>query len=315
MVTPAQASTPYPLVDSGAWTDVDSFHGWLDNNEIIFHGARTGVMEKGESNMTISIWRIGGPVKIHKANISQMCFSNGNLYYVQVDQISKKKNQFFGRYGSETPLMDRTVYLPTCQVFPEGQDKSRQLLPLLPEHGYLDRGSLVGMSRIENTPVQYFKKGSDRAVSLPFGRRDMEGGVKYSSFRNSYLFTSQFFNKETKVTSSPWPKDLARILWWMRSDGTVTSTTVQAPWNTSTEFHPTSAGLAISGYDKRIRKPTETDIGLFLLQPGGSVQKIASGYTRNVAVSPDGCQLAFAHSEKVPLVSADVKLKVVRLCK
>ncbi|MGQ2979615.1 MAG: hypothetical protein ACT6Q9_07955 [Polaromonas sp.] len=314
-VTPAQASTQYPLVDSGVWTDLNSFHGWLDNHEIVFRGAGTGVLEKGESTMTISTWRIGESVKVQKTSISQMCFSNGNLYYVQVDQISKKKNQFFGRYGSEKPLMDRTLYLPTCQVFPEGQDKSRQLLPLLPEHGYLDRGSLVGMSRIENTPVQYFKKGSDRAITLPFGRRDMEGGVKYSSFKNSYLFTSQFFNKETKVTSSPWPKDLPRILWWMGSDGTVTSTTVQAPWNTSTEFFPTAAGLAISGYDERVRRPSEKDIGLFLLQPGGGVQKIASGYARNVAVSPDGCQVAFAHSEKVPLVRPDVKLKVARLCK
>jgi hypothetical protein len=60
---------------------------------------------------------------------------------------------FYGARGKEAPVDSRRIAPSTCQPLPENRDPERHLIPLLPAHGFIDRGAIKGP--LNNDPIVY----------------------------------------------------------------------------------------------------------------------------------------------------------------
>jgi hypothetical protein len=73
-------------------------------------------------------------------------------------------------------------------------------------------------------------------------------------------------------------------------------------------------------YDKREYKDgCVNDSGIFLETDSGTAVKLAAGFTENLAVSPDGCRIAFGHAPDLQTSCTDgtykrKTLKLIDLC-
>ncbi len=311
-------SKHFTIIESGAWTegDVGSTVGWLSNDEIIFKGSEniTSSPSTGKPfTHTVSIWKIGTGITIYKRNIGNFCFQHKNLSYSTEAPPPKNYATFYGPFGKEEPINSLVISQRTCQSRAEYPDFNRDITPLLPEHGVLDGGLRTG-SITQSPSVIFYKKGDSEGITLPFSQKEM-ADVKYYPYKQAYLINLYHLDPKTTVPGGDWPADSPRPLWWLTPDGKITKFNIAPPWNQSTRFYPTVAGIVVAGYDERLKKPTWRDIGLFLIKPDGSVEKIVSGYARNVTISPDGCAAAFSHTETMPWTADSVRLKVVQFCK
>jgi hypothetical protein len=303
------------VVDSGAWADRESTVGWLSNDEIVFLGSENLNPKSGDGlvHPTISIWKIGKAVTIYKRHIKSLCFHHENIYYVTENENTQTLQRYYGPFGKEKLTDSRTTNPMTCESREEYKDQSRDIVPLLPEHGAIDKGPNLGPGALKNDPLVLLKKGSSEGITLPLLRREISG-IYYYPFRTAYLVGSDYFNPQTHVNTTPWPAELLRPLWWLTPEGKVTKFTIPLPWNRSTRFFPTVAGIVVAGHDER-RPPSRwpKDIGLFLIKPNGVVETLMEGDVRQVAVSPTGCGIAFVHTE-TPSKPGFPKLKSIKFC-
>jgi hypothetical protein len=295
------------LIDSGVGGNLNASVQWLNDEEIIFQGIEVNDGTPPTS-MNLSIWTVGKGIAVYKHHVRWFCAKNATLAY---SLEGNDAIRLYGTRGNEVPMDSHRVAAPTCQPLPEKHDPERDLIPLLPAHGFIDRGAVKGPPK--NDPIVYFKTGSSHGMELPLRIREV-GGFRYFPFKSAYFIASEFYDTKTGVGRSPWPVTEIRPLWWMTPDGAVTTQSIGAPWNASAEFHPTAAGLVSHGYDERIEKARwPQDAGLFLIRPNGSVTKIAAGQVMQVAVSPNGCSIAFFHLER-PMHHETMKLKSINLC-
>ena len=258
----------------------------------------------------LAIWNLAQGVRTHRENIRVLCAANGTLAYMLEGD---KKAAFFGAPGHEAPVDYRRVSHITCQPRRPDADPDRDIVPLLAQHGALDRGSRRGHAHMDNASILLFRPEASQGIDIGLKHWDTEG-VSYYPFKGAYLITSQFYDPVRRVTLSPWPAGTPRPLWWMTSEGRVTRFTVPPPWSEVPEYFPTRAGIVVAATDPRksgARFPR--DAGLFLLHTDGSVQTLLQGETHRVAIAPGGCLVAFVHVE-VPLKYDSAKLKVMRVC-
>lgn len=316
-VLPITASGKEPkrftVLDSSAWANSESTVGWLSNDEVVFRGSENISPKPGDE--TISIWKIGKGVTIYKRHVSSLCFHYTNMVYVFKNEYAKEE-VYAGLFGQEkkTTFRDLKLNGTTCESGAEYKDESRNILPLLPEHGAIDRGPRIGPDSLKNDPLVFLKKGESKDIALPLLRREIFG-ISYYPFMQAYLVESDYFDPLTQINRSPWPADLPRPLWWLTPEGNVTKFMIALPWNRSASFFPTTVGIVVAGHDQR-RPPSQwpRDIGLFLIKPSGAVETLLEGDIRRVAVSPNGCAVAFIHREAPLKPGGSPKLKVVKFC-
>lgn len=296
-----------PLIDSGIGGNTNATIQWEGNDRVVFQGYDTESSQRPRP-MNISIWTVGKGVSVYKQHVRYFCAKNSTIAYMLEGDDS---TTFYGTRGAETPIVAKRLAPSTCQPKPENHDPEHHIDPLLPAHGFIDRGPLKG-ARINHALV-LFKPGAAQGIELPLRDREING-ISYVPFKNAYFIQSDYLDPATNIGRSPWPQSVTRPLWWMTPDGSVTAQHLGAPWNQSARFFPTAVGLVASGYDARVQRPRwPDDAGLFLLGPGGEVTKIIGGQITEVAVSPNGCLLAFFHVEQATRHDS-AKLKVVNLC-
>jgi hypothetical protein len=305
----------YPMQSSYAYVDIESNIGWLSNDEIIFSGTENTSKEisSGVYLSTISMWKVkeGIPgVRIYKRNVKRLCYEGNSIAYTIKRNLADPETHFYGTLRQENPADFKEINWRSCQSSALLGDGTRHIRLLLPEHGYLDRGSIQDDSK--NIPIIFYKKDATQGMTLPLMSRE-DWDVKYSPFKNAYLVTRHYLNPVTNIEQSPWPSDIPRPLWWLTPEGNTTKFFIQPPWNDSFDFFATKAGIVVDGSDKRLKKPKFSDEGLYLLKENGSAETLLKGHVRNVTVSPDGCAIAFAHIE-IPLNRSSAILKVMQLC-
>lgn len=309
----SNAVESFPVRDSGAWADTESSIGWVRNDEIAYRGnASIRVGETVAFEPTLSIWKPSKGISHYKRHVKNLCVHDWLVAYVVKEPGGGPPQAYQGPWRAERPVGVRDVRWSTCGLLSSFDVKDRHIDPLLPGHGALDRGPLRGSDALRNDPIELIREDGQR-LQLTLKRREISG-VRYYAFMRAYLVVGHYFNPQTGVSSTPWPKDLPRPLWWMKPDGSVSTVNVLSPWNQSEAFYPTKAGIVVSGFDKRKPKARDfEDTGLFLIQPDGVAREMIEGYVPRVAVSPDGCAIAFAHVEHPPQRGTS-KLKMIRLC-
>lgn len=306
--SPAKTQTPLPLIDSGAHGNSDASVQWEDNQRVVFQGYDAADGD-GPSPKNISIWTVGRGVEVYKHRVGWFCAKNSSIAYSLKGDDTRR---FYGVLGKESPMDAGRVLPSTCQPLPENSDRDRHLMPLLPDHGFIDRGPIQG-DPLNNDPAVYYKTGAVEGIRLPMGQREISA-VRYVPFQRAYFIQSEYIDPATRKGRSPWPQPVMRPLWSMTSGGEITTQQLGAPWNQSAQFYPTAAGLVAVGYDARVERPQwPDDAGLFLLAPDGAVTKLIGGQVTEVAVSPDGCSLAFFHVEQATQRDS-AKLKALDLC-
>lgn len=306
--SPAQTQAPLPLIDSGVHGNSKATIQWEDNQRIVFQGydAADG---NGLPPKNISIWTVGHGVEVYKHHVGWFCAKNSTIAYsLEGDDAPT----LYGLLGKELPMDAGRIAPSTCQPLPENNDRNHHLIPLLPNHGFIDRGPLKG-DPLNNDPAVYFKTGAAQGIQLPMGEREISA-IRYMPFQRAYFIQSEYIDPATRKGRSPWPQSVMRPLWWMTPTGEITTRQLGAPWNRSPQFYPTAAGLVAAGYDARVQRPRwPEDEGLFLLAPDGAVTKLIGGQITEPAVSPDGCRLAFFHIEQATRHDS-AKLKALDLC-
>ena len=296
------------VVSSDTWAEPGrSTVVWLSDQEIAFLGAGAGI--PGHRSI-ISIWDLTRGVRTYREHVRFLCAANGTLAYTLDDAA---KSAFYGTPGHETPIESRRVSHVTCQLRSEDANHDRDIVPLLPEHGWLDRGPLRGMAYMDNSAILLWKKGSSQGIGIGLKHWDT-AGVGWYPFKGAYLIDSQYYDPQRRVTLSPWPPGQPRPQWWMTPDGKLTRFTVVAPWNQAPAYVATRVGLVVSMTDPfRSHPKFPRDAGLFLIKPDGSADTLSTGQIVDVAASPDGCHIAFVHFE-TPLRGDSARLKAMRLC-
>jgi len=300
---------------------------WLDNTHVLFRGF-TGV-EPGPGlqigpgkevrllNEGYYVWDIEHDTMKKDVRFEHAypeCINGQTgaaILRYSLDRKDWKRQAFVD--GKEIPLPAQSWVNPiSCRVSTAKpawvvaySEQKRAIVPLLDEHGYLDRGE-YGEDRQKNFPLLYYRSGSDQAISLGIGSQEVVPNIIYYPFVDAYLLRG-----DRSTPDAP-------PLWLLQSNGKLEQI-----------FSPQGKGWAQIGWTHFFL----TKRGLFFISrshPGlGEVGKAGlyhvqgENLTRILAyvvdwgtVSPDGCKLAFIKDRWDASLRGDerYRLQVMDLC-
>jgi hypothetical protein len=275
----------------------------------------------------ISIWEIGKGVTIYKRHAVAHCYRSGILWYAQGPGKPQERLQMRGPLGHEQPYdkpPGKFVYfdyqLNCAYVDTQSmRERGRAGGPLLLNHGYLDLGSNAPSDVLKNKPVTFYRPGHTDGLLLPFKSREFKPPT-YIPFKNAYFIVSDYFDKTRGIGVAPWPTALPQPLWWLTPNGEVTQVTI--PPNafgrgSAGHYLPTVKGIFVTA-SGLVSETDSGEMGGYLIQ-GNNVEKVITGIVEGIAISPDGCKVAFAHAPNIAENLANPKnrrtLKMIDFCK
>lgn len=292
----------YPIKDS-KFPAAEAKLGWLDNERVIFHGYELGkfgqkspddghelretglfIWDTGKNTVS-KYWDIDGPVPL--------CVFRGQIFFSK--KLKEKENKWLvisgvlGKEEEKEVSGGVSVNGHSCRVSDRKpswmkEDKHRRL-PLLEEHGYLDFGTPIWVDPSGKvSPIILYGPDSNKRVELPLAGRQIQFYTTYFEFADAYLL------KGEQPTSDAVP------VWQLKPDGTVTKMLepVGRDWERMGwgGEHLTKKGLFLVG--GRAEYGTAGTAGAYLFV-NDRLQRLIAGLVWNVAVSPDGCKIAFIH--------------------
>jgi hypothetical protein len=164
--------------------------------------------------------------------------------------------------------------------------------------GFLDFGDTK--KGLENTPIRLYRYNAQQGegLELPLKRRDTGKRFPYYEFKRAFFVVSDYY-------LHPRPKEIPYPVYWLYEDGRVEKIAdiPWGPWRSSASFSPfpTRAGLIMASHNFNVRNANDiADAGLYLFVHG-RVERIVKGWVDSlaVAVSPDGCKIAFTYAPVV----------------
>lgn len=298
---------------------------WLDDSQVLFRGF-TGVepdptpqIGQGKKvrllNQGYYVWNIEQGKVTRDARFDHAhpeCINGQTKSYVlrySSDGKPSQRQAFIG--DQEMALPDQVWVNPvscrastTKPAWAVANDNGREVVPLLEEHGYVDRG--IRSKRTEVFPVFYYPFGAESPISLRMDTRQVEKRMAYAPFLNAYVLEGS----RGRITAPP--------LWLLHPNGTVEQ--IFSPegkawaeqswsWVVLTKRGPVFGKITYRGDQVR-------DSGLYLWE-NGTLTKLLSGVVSDrAAVSPDGCNLAFVFSRiERPLPGGQLfRLQLIDLC-
>jgi len=299
---PAAAQSRYPTVDSRTLTDgANPSFVWIDNEELLFVSAtpNPGAKRSWEQvNYAISRWNtrsgVVTRVRAFAHERPSLCLHEGLFLYGRRLRDGSLE-AYHGKLGESEQRVDPRRYVPFfCRPRAEvpalpkwTEGREIRLLEKLGA-GFVDFGEEQMSS--ENTPVRLYRHGmaQDEGIELPFGRRGIAKRFAYHEFQRAFFVASDY------PPQSPRPQRVPYPVYWLYADGRVEKI-ADIPWGPwrqgSLSVYPTRAGLVLA---------SSGDAGLYRLL-AGRVDKLLGGSIAGlaVAVSPDGCRIAFSYSPAV----------------
>jgi hypothetical protein len=298
---------------------------WINDDEIMFVGIRIvsdpTVAHTGERvEYKLDIWNIrNGAIRTLREFGRQSirpCFSDGHVlvwtrtkdgthqsYYGDTNSISLAApgKQFDG-------LFCRPVeQVPTLPVWTQGRE-IRWLERI--DGGFLDFGEQRGA--MENTAVRFYRHGASQheGIQLPVGRREIATAIPYFAFKDAYFVASTYWQH-------PRPQGVPYPVYWLYADGRL-ERIVEIPWGpwrsrASSWTIPTNVGVLMVSHNFNVRNSRDlADAGLYLIS-GTSATRVLKAWIESVAVSPNGCKLAFDFADHV--TQKVNTLRAIDLCK
>lgn len=294
------AGDPYPIKDS-SFPAAEAKLGWLDNKRVIFHGyeigkvgqpspddghllAETGLFIWDTENETVTkYWDIDGP--------TTLCVYRERIAFGQrIKGEHDVRIRIVGKIGQERTVRStgadwvNPVSCAYSKERPTEVTREHILRHLLEQHGYLDFGPRKDADRSDAARILFYRPNLNEPLVLPLNPNRVLNLFEYVEFENAYLLEGQ------RQTTYAGP------LWLLRPDGTVKK--VFEPTGRSWErmgwghFRLTKKGIFLAGGSGSYDQVGTT--GGYLLS-GGDPIRLISGLTKNIAVSPDGCKVAFVH--------------------
>jgi hypothetical protein len=297
----ASGEPRYPVLDS-KFPAAEAKLGWIDNERVMFHGYDIGKMTQpgpGEGHPTAAeglfIWDTGKGTVTKYWDIdgpTSLCVYHDTIAFGQ--RIKGEQNAWIrtvGKIGQEQSVRStggdwvNPISCAYSKRRPPEVTGQRILRHLREEHGYLDFGSAAKLSLLETAKVLYYRPGWKDPLYLPFATNRVLNLFDYVEFEDAYLLQGR------AITPDAVP------LWLLRPDGTVTQ--LLEPKGKSWErigwvgYIWTKRGLLLisrtaDGYAAAGKS------GGYLLD-GDNVKRLIVGLLDHVAVSPNGCKLAFGH--------------------
>ncbi len=277
------SDTKIPFVDFGLV--------WMDNERLLFQRMEQVAMATRSNPMgtfdhPLSTWsRDDGLNTLTRTKISKPCFARetGTFSYRIVKDA---ENGPTFRIGKPDAMVDKSLkaeaadraFNPfTCSFQSQPSELSgHTVVPLRPGHGIVDLG------RPNSADKAHLLADDGQSVNLPFTQAIVSPkGI--SADGEGYLV----------VADAQRNASCRRV--WRLIPGQGASEEACLPEMSSSRVVRTALGWAL---DKR-EYECGTDIGdsgIFLITADGDLVKLAWGFVENLAVSPDGCRLAFGHA-------------------
>ena len=243
-----------------------------------------------------------------------LCYSDGYIHYF-VRHPSGEKYEMQGKFGKESLEKVNRFYLPkdkkirhvrnryTCKwdyVIEEHKDK--RIHYLKEEHGYL----LTGTAKNNDENIKYVTKDGEM-VTLPMIRLEYRSPKGFFDFKKAYFFWA------VRGASSTWGNRCQKA-WWLYLDGNMESMCVplvDGVSNGSVLVYPYKDGYLFFSHGRGGRQDSG-NAGVYLLnQKMELAHKLLSGHADGVAISPDGCNVAFRLN---PIVNKNIRLTSMNLC-
>jgi hypothetical protein len=365
---------PYPIKRSGYHALIGSvpipLHlVWLDNDQILFPGIEASSMKFHGKDNDFELRRAGAPltaaplfvwnirtneVKRHGETNSDVCHLNKNVIFWK-HVTEREIARFEGLPGREMEVVGSTKDVGirqllasnwlnqfTCNVpemsFDGRTPKGHRLIPLRPEHGYLDRGThhftqrpasekrfqvkLYRRGMSDGLPLVYEQFGKmlpledEDIASDPYGRY-----TQYAEFLDVYVLNGReiFFGPGgTKAfRARDWYKRFPSYVFQLKPSGELLRIDIpveMAKFNiisyylTRRGVFGFSHGPNASGFGK-----TDAKAGYGVLLEGKHAKKVLLGNIRGVGISPDGCKVAAAIERGAPLAKP-IEIKLLDVC-
>jgi hypothetical protein len=321
-----QRPAQYETFDSQATTfGSDPKFFWVDNQELVFVSVQKfpDSPSKRAERLTYSVsrWNIQArtvsTVRDFGEDRPLLCFYDGFLlygamhkrdapaYHVKLGGVEREVNIKDYDYLFCQPRKN----IPKLPVWTEGREI--RLLHKLGA-GFLDFGDTQKGS--ENTAIRLYRYNAQQGegLELQLRRRDTGKRFPYYEFNRAFFVESDYY-------LHPRPKEVPYPIYWLYEDGRIEKIAdiPWGPWRSSASFFPfpTRVGLVMASHNFNVRNRNDlAHAGLYLFN-GSGIEKLLGGWLGNafVAVSPDGCTIAFSFS---PTVSdKNQTLKAMSLCK
>ena len=292
----------YPILDSKVPVDEQSHPVWLNNSQVIFMGYELDpanppkqVGLAWEIPRGVYVWDLknGTAVRDHTWDgTTNWCVSGEFRSFLRLRTGTEKTYDLAqGKSGHEQvqPHPAKHWLNPnSCRYYTERpywskEGRKGRGIPLLEQHGYVDFGE-QSMDLARSRPLVLYPPGSKNGITLPLKSDQVEVPPIYVAFEDAYLLRARQFTSD------------AVSAWLLKPDGVVTS--VFEPRGEAWErmgwghYFLTKKGLLITGGRGGYAKVGT--MGGYLFSEGKPI-RVVPGLLRNVAVSPDGCKVAFVH--------------------
>lgn len=311
---PAEPS-PYPIYDSGTWADpISNPHiYWIDNDRVLFRTVKGNDKTRISSGpFNLSIWEIGKGVKAYTGYHASVtaCIREGMIHRTQKDSQGKVQ-RFYGKFGEEKEFefpKTKGAFFDdmNCRVNDNAEivskrQSGRRIRSLLDRHGYLDLGPSNKPAWTSKEPRKLFRPGDKQGVEISIPPLNIHP-IRYFEFKDAYLI---------------YDHNAGNRFWWLYPDGRVEEVTTLFGVG-----YPTRRGF-VGGGGKPKSDYDPGTVGLYFWSGKERIKLISgyaniSGYTNNMAISPNGCKIAFVHYPYFDATKitdpAPITLKAINLC-
>jgi hypothetical protein len=330
----------FPIRESGYWTCEAPIGGcvyWLDNERVIFNGAKPGDMEnlpdgRRVSKHAIYIWNLktNTVTKYADAAKSVLCYADGHIRYSRKDgsytvvlagpfgkeaELSRTHDKDrFDKRGEEFTYLNRF----SCKTYKQSEISPLPgaRIPLKEGHGYLYLGASNSPDDHKKSIV-YYPPQQPQGITLPLARWQVRSTqIKAIDFRRSYLLIGdQIYNRSDRCL----PEGFSRRVYRLSLNGQIEA--IDLPPRKELRCYVEWGGLneVRVGITAHVNTGRLDSSYLYLIQ-NEQLRTIARGRVSDSAVSPNGCRMAVGVSstnDSHKPVTAEFyrgHLKVIEFC-
>jgi hypothetical protein len=157
---------------------------------------------------------------------------------------------------------------------------------------------------LESSAVRFVPPSSPAGVRLPIEANEIPPfghGFAYVEWKHAYLLPQVHAKGQLGKTTGKWPRDQPYRIYLLRANGTLE--TIEVPITEKFVYTPQEATVTRAGpllKAPRTTRDMRTELlGLVLYGPGGP-EIVSGGWTRQMALSPSGCRVAYDRQLPTP---------------
>jgi hypothetical protein len=296
--------------------------GWVNNTQVVFHGFPAG--PKAGKN-SLYLWDLTGKPRLLLSDTHGSCITKGTISTSQLSSNGEAKmfklNQpgFSPQQRPPKPAPRISTFDPVSCSWIARPDALRdhKWEALRRGDGFLDftpDGRQIGpLWAVEHLDADA-RTRRDTGIRMP---KPMLPMAVHAAHDDSYLVFDLHLDRGD---AERWIKANNRTIWRLDHQRRGRAIALPAgPWvglgGGTISFLPSRPGVLITS-NNFARDYSPGGAGLYLLQPGAAAQRLERGLVEEIAVSPDGCRLAYGFRPRLDtgIPEGGPRLVVLDLC-